>query len=217
MRPVTPSRRNEKNRDASSTVHQAPPLTCVTPAARRRSRASPGRSASQRIAPSGRGRGTKCAAAAPKASSTSAPTSNWRGPMQGPSQASSSPRRAAPPPRTAPRTRGLEHAAGQAAPAGMRGADAARRRARQTAPAGSRPPAPCRRRRASVVTAASARRRRRLRAGPQPKHRARHAPGADRPEARPARPRSGAGSPPTAAASSPTARAEVQAVPGRRR
>ncbi len=41
MRPVMPSRRNEKNRERSSTVHAPPPLTCVTPAARKRSRARP--------------------------------------------------------------------------------------------------------------------------------------------------------------------------------
>ena len=54
-RPVRGSRRNEKNRDASLTVHQWPPCTAATPAARSLARARPGRSARQRGLPSGRG------------------------------------------------------------------------------------------------------------------------------------------------------------------
>jgi hypothetical protein len=49
--PVTRSRRNEKNREPSSKVHQRPPLMRVTPAPLSRSRASRGRSANQRGAP----------------------------------------------------------------------------------------------------------------------------------------------------------------------
>jgi hypothetical protein len=46
------SRRNEKNRDASSTVHQLPPLIDITPHLRSRSVASKGKSASHLPAPS---------------------------------------------------------------------------------------------------------------------------------------------------------------------
>ena len=125
--PVTPSRRYEKKREGSLTVHQLPPVTRRTPAAARRSRARPGRSASHLAPPratkrSGPTPGTS--GSAPNAARTSAPTSNRVGPMQAPSQATTSPGRAARR-RAHRRDRGLDDAAGKAAPAGVGGADGA--------------------------------------------------------------------------------------------
>ena len=88
-----PSRRKEKNLERCSTVHHWPPLDLRARRPRAsRSRASCGRSASQRGATPDGGALTKRAgrhdrASAPKARSTSSPTSKRRGPMHGPSQA----------------------------------------------------------------------------------------------------------------------------------
>ncbi len=49
MRPVMPSRRNEKNLERSSTVHQSPPLTWATPA--RSSRSQPAQTGRRASAP----------------------------------------------------------------------------------------------------------------------------------------------------------------------
>ena len=133
MRPVTPSRRYEKNRDASVTVHQAPPLTLRHTRRRQPIACQTG----QVGVPLGAAFGLEAAdapsmrpGAAPNAISTSSPTSNASGPMQAPSQATTSLRRAPARPRRAHRRR-----ARRRPPPGR----ASRRARRRRAP-------PCRRR-----------------------------------------------------------------------
>ena len=100
-------------------VQRPPPWMAVTPARRgaARERVQIGVPFSWPIVC-----GTKHAAApdraAQNAAKTSSPTSNARGPMAGPSHASTVRRRDA-----HRRDRGFEHAAGESAPAGMRGGD----------------------------------------------------------------------------------------------
>ena len=156
MRPVTPSRRKEKNRDASSKVQPAATLIRATPAAAQAVARQAGRSASHLPGCAGRSAAaTRPAGATAKASSTSAPTSKARGPMQAPSQASSSAGEHAAASHRPPTVASSTPAARPRQPA-WAAATARPLRARRTAPAGSRRPAPCRRRPGSVVTLASA-------------------------------------------------------------
>ena len=78
MRPVLPSRRNEKNLDGSSTVHQAPPLDGantggVKPVARQLRQV--GKPLARLPARAAKRAGSGRAGSSPKACSTSAPTS----------------------------------------------------------------------------------------------------------------------------------------------
>lgn len=92
MRPVTPSRRYEKNREGLPTVHHAGlpslPYTAATPKARSRWRAKAGKLASHLPAPSGVKHAVASALWCTKAARTWSPTSNAEGPMHGPSHAS---------------------------------------------------------------------------------------------------------------------------------
>ena len=149
MRPVTPSRRYEKNRDASLTVHQAPPPIRAHARALPGARA-PGRQVGQPLArPLGPepAASARRRASAPKAVSTSSPDLEGVRADAG-AQPGDRPRRvAARRPRTAPRrwlrARRRPGRASRHARRRRRG-----RPARRTAPAGSRRPAPCRRCRA---------------------------------------------------------------------
>ena len=156
-RPVTPSRRNEKNRDASSTVHQSPPLT------RAHARRAPGgrapAAAGWPASAARRPRGARHEALRVRAVRRLAEGLQHVGAdleaaaarCTAPSQAATSPRRAAR--RLAqrraarPRPRRRPGRASRHARRPRRG-----RRARPAAPAGSRRPARCRRRRARRST-----------------------------------------------------------------
>ncbi len=129
IRPVTPSRRYEKNRDRSSKVQSATEWIRLTPAASKPivrqagqvGQPFAGRAGAGDEAAPGAGARTLCGSA-PKASTTSAPTSNWRGPMQAPSQASTASGRAVG--GLAQRgERCLDHPGREPAPTGVRRAD----------------------------------------------------------------------------------------------
>jgi hypothetical protein len=216
MRPVQPLRRKEKKRDASCAVHSSAALMFATPAACSRSRANPGRWASQPGLPSERWRGTKRRYQV------------RRGPGQKPATHRRPPRtdalrctapampahRAAPPPPLAAARPAWPPARPRTGHA-IRHARRPRRcrRGRRTAPAGSRPPAPCK----PHPWRRSRRRRQRASGrclrGPATAAPACHAPGAARWAVHPGRRQSGRGFAPRRRIVAHR-HAQVQAVPG---